>query len=63
MPICEEAIQREQPGGLPCEATAGPDEIYTSLLHDLDSLITATQMQSHRRREDAWTRPHLHHSE
>ena len=59
----EEATQREQPGELAREATVEPHERYSLLLHDLDFLITAAQMLSHRRREDAWTRSHLHHSE
>jgi hypothetical protein len=57
-----EEIQHKQPGGIAHEATAGPYERYFSLLHDLDVLIKAMQMQSHRRREDAFTHPYLHHT-
>ncbi|MFL5661832.1 MAG: TniQ family protein [Ktedonobacteraceae bacterium] len=59
----EETIRLKQPERLAHEATAGPYVRYSSLLHDLDVLITATQMQTHRRREDACIYPHLLHGE
>jgi hypothetical protein len=53
----EGTILHKQTEGLAHEATVGSHERYTSLLHDLDVLITALHMQSHRRREDVFTLP------
>jgi hypothetical protein len=53
--VFEEAIQSGPTGRIAREANTGPDDRYPSLLRDLDELITAAQMRSHRRREEIYT--------
>jgi len=58
--VFEEAIQPGQTNGNALGATASSYEVYSPLLHDLDGLILAAQMRSHRRREEIYAHPRLH---